>query len=420
MGEARGVYLLDFDRPRWQDWLPRWLRAGLLRPVPVEAAPADEPWLAAGLLVRAEDARLKRLRLLLARLEETLAAGAPETFAAWAEIAWQWAEATALRHHPRAEPSDVEAEASARRLETRLDESFFLWLKRAYPALAATGLPEPHHLFHAPHHLAASRRKGEAAKVALVILDGMSLADWLVLWEGWGARRRWKSESRLLLAQVPTLTAISRQALISGRRPVEFADVITHNGAEPRHWERFWKNEGLGPHACLYTRDLNALQPLPPDLQALCLVLAQVDDIHHGASLGPEDAQASLRYWRDHHASALEERLEALLEAGFAVWLTSDHGNVAAVGVGQPREGLIVQTRSLRARTYRDENLARLAQRDFPETYLWHGDGLLPDDLWALIPQGRTAFAPRDEIHITHGGLSLDEVFVPFVRVRLS
>ena len=36
-----------------------------------------------------------------------------------------------------------------------------------------------------------------------------------------------------LLAQIPTVTAVSRQALVSGRRPAEFAKTISSNAGEP-------------------------------------------------------------------------------------------------------------------------------------------------------------------------------------------
>lgn len=416
-GEAAVPYLLDFDRPRWRDLLPRWLRAGLLQPVAVNADIPVEDWLAPGLLVQAKDARLKQLELLT----EVVAAALepiPDDFLAWVGVARQWAELTALRHSEEDLPTALAQRL--RDLETRLDDLFPTWLERAYPALAGRILPQPHHLYHVPHFLAFQLRQGQTEKMALVILDGLSLADWQVLWESWVARHpRWQADLRFLLAQIPTVTAISRQALVSGLRPEEFAETITHNGAEARLWGAFWQREGLPAAAARYIRDLNAF-PLAPDVRALCLVVSAVDEIHHKALLGPADAQTTLRRWRDHYATDLESALEHLLTHGFSVWLTSDHGHVVARGIGQPREGVIVQTRGLRARTYRDEHLVRKVQADFPETYLWHGDGLLPDDLWALIPHGRMAFAPKDEIHITHGGVTLDEVIVPLVRVQLK
>jgi hypothetical protein len=39
---------------------------------------------------------------------------------------------------------------------------------------------------------------------------------------------------------LPTLTAVSRQALFSGLKPREFADTIAWTSAEPSLWSRFW------------------------------------------------------------------------------------------------------------------------------------------------------------------------------------
>ncbi|MEJ5241102.1 MAG: BREX-3 system phosphatase PglZ [Anaerolineales bacterium] len=414
LGEARTAYLFDFDQPRWQGLLSHWLRTGLLHP-PMLQVDAPEPWMAAAVLTRGEDARLKRLHLLMDALGEALDP-APDTFEAWAHLAWQWAELLALYYTSdeiyKAENPAVTA------LRTRLEKAIIPWLQARYTALGTHPLPQPRHLWHVSHYLASLRRQGQAEAIALIVLDGMSLADWLVLWEIWGARHRWLAEVQLLLAQIPTITAISRQALIGGLRPAEFAESITHNQREARLWQTFWSREGLGAHACMYTREPNDLH-LSPDLQALCVVITAVDEIHHHTLLGPVDAQASLRRWGDRHAASLENMLERLLQAGFTVFLTSDHGNTVAYGIGQPREGAIVQTRGLRARTYRDENLARRVQSEFPETYLWHGDGLLPDDLWVLIPQDHMAFAAKDEIYITHGGLTPEEMWVPLVKLTL-
>lgn len=86
--------------------------------------------------------------------------------------------------------------------------------------------------------------------------------------------------------------------------------------------------------------------------------------------------------------------------------------------MGQPQEGLAVETRSKRARIYRDENAALAVQQDYPDTILWHGQGLLPDDAWVLVGNGRLAFAPKNEIVVTHGGLTLDEMVVPLIQIK--
>jgi hypothetical protein len=42
---------------------------------------------------------------------------------------------------------------------------------------------------------------------------------------------------------------------------------------------------------------------------------------------------------------------------------------------------------------------------------------LLPNDVYAVMPSGRQAFAEFNTIIITHGGTTLDEVIVPLVEI---
>ncbi|KAA3657253.1 MAG: PglZ domain-containing protein, partial [Chloroflexi bacterium] len=91
-----------------------------------------------------------------------------------------------------------------------------------------------------PHLLAAQRERGQP-RHALLVLDGMSLADWLLIRSRWQARQRnWQIQEQLVLAQIPTVTAVSRQALVSGLRPADFGDSLSHNRQEAKLWRQFW------------------------------------------------------------------------------------------------------------------------------------------------------------------------------------
>jgi hypothetical protein len=147
-------------------------------------------------------------------------------------------------------------------------------------------------------------------------------------------------------------------------------------------------------------------------------VTSAIDDLVHNASLGTTDMQGSLKLWlKKEESHRLEAVIGGLLAREFIVYLTIDHGHTEAKGMGQPSEGLLVETRSKRARIYRDRRVAEAIRQSFPETILWAQDGLLPDDTWTLMPSGREAFAPLNEIVVTHGGLTLDEMVVPLVRI---
>jgi hypothetical protein len=146
------------------------------------------------------------------------------------------------------------------------------------------------------------------------------------------------------------------------------------------------------------------------------------DKLAHHATLGAADQQSSLRLWldpaHDQNSIPLEKLIDSYLDRGYSVFITSDHGHVEATGFGQPSEGLLAQTRGKRARIYMDRLAALRVQNAFADTILWDKDGLLPDQMAALMPAGRDAFAPSGEVVVTHGGISIDEAMVPSFKFR--
>jgi hypothetical protein len=425
VAETRLSYALPFgDDARLQDTLPRLVRSGALSPVPVPQPERLPPWARLAVLAPHQDLRPRRAAELLAALSEHVETSlADARWDTWQAIARRWAELQALRHDPGV-PLE---EAACVELETRLDRAFLEWLRHRYAPLGGRRLPLPHHLHHVPHYIAYQRRQAQADRIALLVLDGLALSDWTLIGSLWRARHPdWRFHEHLLLAQIPTITVISRQALVSGQRPADFAATLHHLRAEPERWAAFWRaQEGLATVACPYAHlALERDQPPPPAInsvrtRALCLIDSSIDGMMHGASQGTADLQASLRLWLDRGSKRLEEVIAALLKGGFTLYLTSDHGHTQARGIGQPSEGLTVQTRSKRARVYADRHAAENVAGRFPETLSWSQDGLLPDDVWTLMPQGRGAFARLNETVVTHGGLTLDEVVVPLVTLKL-
>jgi len=254
-------------------------------------------------------------------------------------------------------------------------------------------------------------------------MDGMALTDWYIIRASWRARHPdWSLDERLVLAQIPTTTAMSRQALISGLRPADFADTVGHNRAEARRWSEFWAREGLVGEVCGYARlrldrEGPAEQVTDSRVRALCLIENSIDELLHGASLGAADVVASLRVWLEAYSPSLEALIDQLLASGFTVFLSSDHGHVEARGIGQPSEGLTVETRCRRARVYRDRHAMLRVRQAFRQTLLWENDGLLPGGTSVLMPDKRLAFAAYNDTVVTHGGPTLEEVVVPLVTI---
>ena len=109
--------------------------------------------------------------------------------------------------------------------------------------------------------------------------------------------------------------------------------------------------------------------------------------------------------------------LDQLFDHGYTVFLTSDHGNIEAVGCGRPAEGALADLRGERVRVYADPTLRARVQARFPMAIAWPVIGL-PADYLPLLAPGRSAFVQEGERIVGHGGITLEEVVVPFMRIE--
>ncbi len=115
--------------------------------------------------------------------------------------------------------------------------------------------------------------------------------------------------------------------------------------------------------------------------------------------------------------SYLSSLLVLLLDRGFQVYLTSDHGNMEATGCGRPTEGAVADLRGERVRIYSDTMLRSKVKGQFPTALEWGAIGL-PEDYLALLAPPRQAFIQHSQHTVSHGGISIEEIIVPLVRIE--
>ncbi len=433
--ETAGSYLnarsLAFaSDPALQALVPALLRSGTLQGLQVDDTVGIPAWAQAVAVVEAEDMRLRRFAEGLDALGRRLASSQLR-WDEWQAIAWDWAQLMLWRydldlHHP------VDQLDLFRRLQDKLDDEFYRWLLKQYTFLGGRSLPVPHHLHHVLPYL-AFQRQDPSERLALLVLDGMATADWLMIKEAWTLRHPdWCFQEQLVLAQVPSITAISRQSLVSGLRPNQFQQTLADNRHEAKHWHSFWNEQQQPAHSVAYAylpATVDAVYPPEIDssrIRNLCLITTVIDTMVHDASQGTADVLASLRTWlyqsgaEGQRSIWLEALIERLLERQYRVTIASDHGHVAAIGMGTPQEGVLVQTRSKRARLYPSVETVRSSRERYPDTLVWSNDGLLPNDVHVLMPRGRSAFAQAGAEVVSHGGVTIEEVVVPLITLSKS
>jgi len=425
MGDGAPAYRVPFERPTIRVYLDNLFVDGLLTRVPMEKN--DVPgWMRAGLALPQErtDAAF---RDLLPQLDRSWPVG-DASHQEWLAYAWRWAALRACIGRGTTEQERLAMVADLRPIQAELETAFAEWLAREYeslPSLAAASKPIMVHQIGE----ALRRRHQSGERVALVVLDGMALDHWLAirsatLAEAWDAD--WEITEDACFAVVPTLTSLSRQAIFAGRLPRAFPDTWNKYGKEREHWGRLAEDWGLPRSAAVYATlqfgapdtDTDPLERVPRvdevAVQLLGLVINDIDQLGHAAKLGLAGMQDDVRLWAA--SGQLGRLFGGLLARGYTVYATADHGSVEAVGVGTINEGVLVEQRALRARVYNDEAFSVPILAQYPDAIAWPGIGL-PPELRVILPRGLAAFAPVGETVVTHGGIALEELIVPFIRL---
>ena len=380
-------------------------------------------WALAGIEIDPKAHRRRRLDGLLKSIEESIPKDAA-SHQAWLAFAPRWAQVNALVFGADGGTLDGTALERYRNIRDRIDEAFTAWILQRFETLHNLPPSPPVMIHQIPRLLARRLQESRDGKVALVVMDGLALDQWVVVHELLAQQRpelRFREES--LFAWIPTLTMVSRQACFAGRPPLYFATSIDGTDREPSAWKRFWGDEGLSPVEAVYEKnlrdpaDVGRVEELVshPGARAVGLVVDAVDRIMHGMTLGSAGMHNQVKLWTE--SRVLAGLLDTLLDRGFAVFLTSDHGNVEARGCGAPREKSLAELRGQRARVYRDRGLRSRVATRFPDAIEWPTTGL-PEDYFALLAPARRAFVRESERPVAHGGITLEEVVVPFVEIE--
>ena len=400
---------------------------GSLHPLAVELVPAGAPgWIKAG-IVQDPQARNAFVKKGIAKLIEAIPS-ATATHKAWSEFAKQYGEILARVHdlgnaHGAEAMEDVHA--LVKTLQEQSDEQIQAWVAaKHYADLSTLSFHNGPVMVHRiPDYLSSRRKAIGADKIALLVFDGLALDQWVQIRERLvEATKRFAFDEGTSFAWLPTVTSVSRQAMFSGRKPREFEESIGHTNKEEYLWKAYWQEQGIKPGEIFYQRSLRQVEQLDA-LQATLddrrpkvvgLVVDEVDDRLH-KERSKQDVALWIANWLK---TGFVDRLFALLlDRGFHIYLTADHGNVEAVGMGRPSEGDVPEARGERVRVYRSESL--LAKSAAANTNSVQLDiAGLPAGYMPLFAGGRTAFVPDGEQVVVHGGISVEELIVPFVKVK--
>jgi hypothetical protein len=417
-----GPTYLPFDHHNIRVYIDNLFIEGLLHSVPHEQADVlSKTWVGIGIRTDPFADRSRRIGKLIDSLQATLPAENTR-HGDWFKFARRWAELIILVNE-QSEGIPEQTGERIKSLQALVDNRFTTWITKRYAGLANLPPVPPVMLHHLPRFLSRQLDENHDSKVAMIVVDGLSLDQWLVVRDALSSQQTsLRFREQAVFAWIPSLTSVSRQAAFAGKAPLFFPNSIQTTGKEPALWAQFWVDQGLTSSSVVYAKGLGdgSLDDVSemlshPKARVAGLVIDKVDKIMHGMEMGTAGMHNQVRQWAQQ--PYLNALLDLLLGKGFRVYLTSDHGNVEATGCGRPTEGVMADLRGERVRIYSDPTLRAQVKEGFSDSLEWTPVGL-PDDFLALLAPPRKAFVHVKQHIVSHGGLSVEELIVPWVQVE--
>lgn len=416
-----GPKILPFGHDEVRVFVDNLFGENLLQPIDHPAAElSHEKWIKAGVSSVSQN-KERPLRSAL----DALAVPANDCmYQDWFRFAYRWADCVVLAKDMTLSKQD-DLSQRMRAARNHIDAAFTEWVLNRFGGLSNQPPDPPVMVHHIPQMLSRRLDEGLTEKVALVVLDGLALDQWIVLKEE--LRRQntpLQYDEGAAFAWIPTITSVSRQAIFSGRLPYYFPGTIEKTDHDAKHWETYWQNQNIPVNAVAYLRglggnDIDQIEEIvtAPVNRVIGLVVDKVDKIMHGMELGTAGMHNQVRQWTED--GYMKKLLNLLVDHGYYVILTSDHGNVEATGCEKPSEGAVAVLRGARARIYRSDINRQTVKDQFPDAISWPSYGL-PNDYLPLLAADRAAFVHSGKRIVTHGGATVEETIVPVIGVERS
>jgi len=347
-----------------------------------------------------DDPKCREIKEIVSLIQRSLDEKDPE----WDDIAPLWGKLSYLRDYCSEKISEYE------NLDKKIIEKFDEFINNKYADyFYASAKDRPLTVNKVMEYL----EKFKTEKILLLCFDGMAFQEWYVLKAYLEKNGITKFRESSTLALLPTVTKYSRSALFSGTRDYQFP--VAEDKGFSKYIEEKWKCEDSKQIGFQYNAGLK-WDPKYLNFDYIGIIINLFDERAHAT--GNVDG-SKLLMQKDIINILLETTIEDIfrefIKAGYRIFITSDHGTVWCFGNGNKSDKYLVEDRARRALLYPNKILAM----DFSsqkEVKLFENNNLLGERV-LIFPKGREMFATENDTAVTHGGIHLEEVIVPFIEV---
>jgi hypothetical protein len=418
--KIEGPTNLPFDHQDIRVYIDNLFVEGKLTPVDLPNIKVKkDSWILSGVSISKTDSEILRVSRLF-ELINTSELSMNSRYTDWISFAMKWAELSALIHTGNSERHRKQY----KEIGNKLNGLFADWLETHYASLINLPPSNPVMLHHIPRRLARDIEGQNNARVALVVIDGLSLDQWVTIRNSIQTQNSdFILRESAAFAWIPTLTSVSRQSIFSGKPPIYFPSSINSTNSEEKLWKQFWQEYGISKLNIIYKRGLGDgdAEAVIDNLinisktKVVGLVIDKVDKIMHGMQLGAAGMHNQIDQWCK--SKYLITLINYLSSHRYDVWITSDHGNIESTGRGRPKEGVIAETRGERVRIYPTAELRSQISSSFTFAREWYPSGL-PEKYFPLVTSGNDAFIEKGDSIVGHGGIAIEEVIVPLIKIE--
>lgn len=243
-------------------------------------------------------------------------------------------------------------------------------------------------------------------KIALVCFDCMGYAEWNLLKE-FLSKFDFEFDETAIFTLLPSLTSISRSAIFQGN-----SDVYNLKYPGRKTEEKEFSNYFSSKQTKYYVEG----DEISPDTllgyEYISILYNFFDELSHSAQFPPNTESKEI-YFQSVSAylekSTVVKDFQVLLENDFQIYICSDHGSVVAKGNGKRVEKYLSDDFAKRAVIVNKETKDLISERKIKIPFV--------DDKLLVLPDGRTMFANKNQIEVNHGGITVEEMVVPYIKL---
>lgn len=283
-----------------------------------------------------------------------------------------------------------------------INNRFQFFVNNHYDSLfSMSGLRHPITIDKVQDYIAASTKNN---KIAFIVIDGMNYWQWTLL-KHYLENEKLNVEEKTTLSWLPSITAWARQSIFAGKKP----DLTITNRTEGDLFKKYWidKHQKQTYQVSYEVVKNNEKIKVPSsDVTVAGFVTNGLDELMHGNILGYEQLFINTKLWIE--KSCICDAVKELRNAGYEVYISTDHGNIEAelnlkLTAGQKT---VMLSKSKRFVQFDTEEQAITFIENNKEYRLGKKDK-------SVYFRDTNGFGSSGEKVITHGGSHILELLIP-------